>query len=45
MQAIHERGDERDCFEETSLEISRHFTDKQLMKRRMIYKGATDFKP
>lgn len=42
---FYERENGSDSFEDTALEISRHFTDKQLMRRKMINKDAMDLIP
>lgn len=39
------RGDGTDSFEETTLEISRHFSNKQLMRRKLVNKDSMDYIP
>ena len=42
---FYEKTNGTDSFDETVLEISRHFSDKQLMRRRVINKQQMDFIP
>ncbi|HTG56890.1 MAG TPA: AbiH family protein, partial [Niabella sp.] len=42
---FYRRADGSDSFEETTLEISRHFSNKQLMRRKLVNKDAMDYIP
>lgn len=42
---FYEKGNGNDSFEETTLEISRHFSNKQLMRRKLVNKDSMDYIP
>lgn len=42
---FYQRSDGSNSFEETTLEISRHFSNKQLMRRKLVNKDSMDYIP